>query len=142
MFETPASQIGAAVAVCVTAFAFLKGDETERIGAGAYILGFLASLLMQDTGQPHGPNWWLMGIDSVMLAIYAALVWKTDKAWPVWVCALQSLNVLSHVLSIFDVRPPPAAFYAVINLASYGILVTIAVGTFWAWQDRVAQGLE
>ena len=142
MFETLASQIGAFFAVCVTAFAFIKGDEPERIGAGAYILGFLASLLMQDTGQLYGTNWALMAIDVVMLGVYAALAWKTNRAWPVWVCALQSVSVLSHVLTIVDVRPPLAAFYAVINLASYGILIAITVGTFWAWQDRRAAGLE
>lgn len=142
MFETLASQIGAVVAVCVTAFAFLKGDDPERIGAGAYILAFLASLLVQDTVQLDGTNWPLFGIDAVMLGVYAALVWKTDRAWPAWVCALQSVIVLSHVMTIIDIRPPLAAFYAVINLASYGVLITIAIGTFWAWQDRVAQGLE
>ncbi|MGV9010582.1 hypothetical protein [Brevundimonas sp.] len=142
MFETLASQIGAAIAVCVTAFAFIKGDEPERIGAGAYILGFLASLLMQDTGQLYGTNWALMAIDVVMLSVLAALAWKTNRTWPIWACALQSVIVLSHVLTIVDVRPPLAAFYAVINLASYGLLVAIAVGTFWAWQDRRAAGLE
>jgi hypothetical protein len=30
----------------------------------------------------------------------------------------------------------------VINLASTGILSAIAVGTFWAWQERRAAGLE
>lgn len=142
MFETLASQIGAAVAVSVTAFAFLKGDEPERIGAGAYILGFLASLLVQDTGQLYGTNWFLMAIDIAMLAVLAGLTWKTERAWPVWACALQSVIVLSHLMTIIDIRPPLSAFYAIINLASYGLLVTIAVGTFWAWQDRVAQGLE
>ena len=142
MFETLASQIGAAVAVCVTAFAFLKGDEPERIGAGAYILGFLASLLVQDTGQLHGTNWFLMAIDVAMLTVLAGLTWKTERAWPAWACALQSVIVLSHLMTIIDIRPPLSAFYAVINMASYGLLVTIAVGTFWAWQDRVAQGLE
>jgi hypothetical protein len=34
------------------------------------------------------------------------------------------------------------AFYTVLNLAGYGILAAIAVGTFWAWQDRRAAGLE
>lgn len=142
MFETLASQIGAVIAVCVTAFAFLKGDESERIGAGAYILGFLASLLMQDTGQLRGTNWALLAIDVTMLGVLAGLAWKTNRAWPVWACAMQSVIVLSHVLTIVDVRPPLSAFYAVINLASYGLLTSIAVGTFWAWQDRRAQGLE
>lgn len=142
MFETLASQVGAVVAVCVTAFAFLKGDEPERIGAGTYILLFIASLLMQDIGQVNSTNWALFAIDTMMLGVLAGLAWKTSRAWPVWGCALQSIIVLSHVLTIVDVRPPLGAFYAVINLASYGLLISIAVGTFWAWQDRRAQGLE
>lgn len=142
MFETLVSQIGAFVAVVVVAFAFLKGDEPERIGAGGYILALFASLLVQDTGQLYGTNWGLLAIDVVMLGVFSALAWKTNRPWPVWACALQSIIVLSHVLTIVDLRPPIYAFYAVINLVSYGVLVTIAVGTFWAWQDRVAQGLE
>ena len=142
MLETLISQIGALIAVIVVGFAFLKGDEPERIGAAAYILGLFASLLVQDSGPLNGTNWVLMAIDTVMVCIYAGLAWKTNRAWPVWVCAFQSIIVLSHVLTVVDVRPPAYAFYAVINLASYGILVAIAIGTFWAWQDRRAQGLE
>ena len=83
-----------------------------------------------------------MGIDAVMLAVYCALSWKSGRSWPVWATALQSLVVMSHVLTLVDIRPPVSAFYAVINLASTGILFTIAVGTFWAWQERQAAGLE
>ena len=31
---------------------------------------------------------------------------------------------------------------AVLNLAGYAILLCIAIGTFWAWQERRAAGLE
>jgi len=34
------------------------------------------------------------------------------------------------------------AFYTVTNLAAYGVMVSLAVGTFWAWQDRRAANLE
>jgi hypothetical protein len=49
---------------------------------------------------------------------------------------------MSHILTMVDLRPSNAAFIAVINLASFGVLVAITVGTFWAWQDRRAAGLE
>ena len=142
MFETLISQIGAFFAVMVVSFAFLKGDEPERIGAGGYILALFASLLVQDSGQLYGTNWGLLGIDTVMLGVFAGLAWKSNRAWPVWACALQSVIVLSHLMPLVDVRPPLSAIIAVINLASYGVLITIAVGTFWAWQDRRAQRLE
>jgi hypothetical protein len=142
MFDTLASQIGAAFAVAVVAFAFLKGDEPERIGAGAYMLALFASQLIQDSVQLAGTNWGLMAIDVVMLAVYAGLSWRSRRAWPVWVCALQSLIIMSHVMTLVDLRPTFAAFYTVINLASYGVLLALAIGTFWAWQERRAAGLE
>lgn len=136
MFDTLYAQIGTAISLVVVAYAFLKGDEPERVGAGAYALGLLASLLLQDDSRLSGPQWGLMAIDVIMLGVYAALAWKSRRSWPVWAGALQALIVMSHLLTVVDLRPPLAAFYVVINLASYGILLAIAAGTFQASRDR------
>lgn len=138
MFDTLYSQIGTAVAVVVVAFAFLKGDEPERVGAGACMLGLLASLLVQDDSQLYGPQWGLFAIDAILLAVYAALAWKSRRSWPVWASGLQSLAVMTHVLTAVDARPPSTAFYAVVNLASYGILLALALGVRHAWRDARA----
>lgn len=142
MFDTLAAQIGAVFVVLVCAFAFLKGDPPERIAAGAYVLLWFASLLVQDDGALYQVQWGVFAVDTVMLAVLGGLAWKSRRAWPVWASALQLLIVMSHVLSIIDVRPPIASFLTVINLAGYGVLISLAVGTFWAWQDRRAAGLE
>ena len=142
MFDTLSTQIGAVLTVLVVAFAFLKGGEPEKTAAGTYVLGWFASLLIQTGAVVSGTQWGMMAIDTVMLAVFAGLVWKAKRAWPTWVAALQSLTVMSHILTLIDIRPPMSAFIAVINLASLGILLTIAIGTFWAWQERRAAGLE
>jgi hypothetical protein len=142
LFDTLYAQVGTAISLAVVAFAFLKGDEPERVGAGAFALGLLASLLLQDDSRLSGPQWGVMGVDVVMLGVYAALAWKSRRSWPVWAGALQALIVMSHLLTVVDQRPPLAAFYAVINLASYGILLTIAAGTLQAWRDRRALGTD
>lgn len=142
MFDTLYSQIGAAVGVIVVTFAFLKGDEPERVGGGVYALGALASLMLQDDSQLYGPQWGLMIAETVMLAVWVALAWKSRRSWPIWAGALQSVVVMSHVLTTTDVRPPIAAFYAVVNMASYGILLALALGVLRAWRDRRALGLE
>jgi hypothetical protein len=49
---------------------------------------------------------------------------------------------MSHLLTFIDARPPLMAFYVVVNLASYGILLTLAVGVWLAWRDRRAAGAE
>ena len=142
MFDTLYSQIGAALGVIVVTFAFLKGDEPERVGGGAYAIGALASLLFQDDSQLYGPQWGLMLVETVMLVAWAALAWKSRRSWPIWACAFQSVAVMSHVLTTTDMRPPIAAFYAVVNLASYGVLLVLALGVVQAWRDRRALGLE
>lgn len=142
MFDTLPTQIGAGLTVLVVAFAFLKGDEPERIAGGAYVLGWFASLLIQGDGSIRGTQWGLMAIDTIMLLVLAAVAWKCRRSWPVWASALQSLIVMSHILTLVDIRPPMSAFVAVVNLASVGILLALAIGTFWAWQERRAAGLE
>ena len=142
MFDTLYSQIGAAVGVIVVAFAFLKGDEPERVGAGAYALGSLAALLVQNDSQLYGPQWGLVAVEAVVLAAYAGVAWKSRRSWPIWASALQAVVVMSHLLPTMDIRPPIAAFYAIVNVASYGILLALTLGVFQAWRDRRALGLE
>ncbi|MBU1384385.1 MAG: hypothetical protein KKG14_08960 [Alphaproteobacteria bacterium] len=142
MFDTLYSQVGAAVWVVVVTFAFLKGDEPERVGGGVYALGALASLLVQDDTRLYGAQWGLMGLDVILLAAYAGVAWKSRRSWPVWASACQSLIVMIHVMTVIDVRPPLLAFYVVINLAAYGILLALALGVLQSWRDRRADGLS
>jgi len=142
MFDTLASQIGAVFVILVCTFAFLKGDETERIAAGAYILGWFASMLLQTDGEMYKVQWGVFAVDTAMLVVLGALIWKSRKTWPVWAAACSLLIVMSHVVLMIDIRPPMVAFVTVVNLSGYGVLIALAVGTFWAWQERRAAGLE
>ncbi|KQS55750.1 hypothetical protein ASG17_06720 [Brevundimonas sp. Leaf363] len=142
MFDTLPAQIGAVFVVLIGVFAFVKGDEPERVGAGTVLLGWFASLLVQRDGQLYGVQWGMFAIDTICLIVFGALVWKSRRNWPVWACGLQALSVMTHIMLMLDIRPPMQSFFTVINLAGYGILVAIAVGTFYAWQERKAAGLE
>ena len=142
MFQTLYSQIGAIAMIAMCVFAFLKGGDAERIGAGVYLLGWFASALVQgDLGFeaiPYG----VFAIDALILGVFAALAWRSRRTWPAWAAGLQLLAVMSHILIMIDTRLPIASLYTVMNLVSYLIIICIAVGTFWAWQERRAAGLE
>ena len=142
MFDSLSAQIGAVFVIGLCMFAFLKGDEPERIAAGAYVLGWFASLLAQDEGNRYNVEWGVFAIDLVMLVVLGSLVWKSRRVWPVWATACQLMVVTSHIILVVDLRPSIIAFLTVINLAGYGVLVAIGVGTFWAWQERRAAGVE
>ena len=142
MFDTLSAQIGAVFMVAICAFAFLKGDEPERIAAGAFVLAWFASLLTQDELNRYSVQWGVFAIDVVMLVVLGALSWKSRRVWPVWAAACQLMVVTSHIVLLVDLRPSIIAFLTVINLAGYGVLVALGVGTFWAWQERRAAGIE
>ena len=141
MFNTLPAQIFAGVALVICGFAFTKGGPGERTFTGAYILAWLASIVAQNQAGHMFP-WALFGIDCVLLVVFGAISWKFRSAWLVWAVALQALAVVSHVMNLFVLGPSTTAFYTVLSLASYGILVALAIGTFWAWQERRAAGLE
>ena len=143
MLDTLYSQIGLLPMVLVGVFAFVKGDEPERLAMGAYLLGWMAGMLIQGDGDLHR-NWQpgLFALDVVMLLVLGGLAWKFKRSWPIWAASLQLIIVMSHLVILFDMRAGIMAFYTILNMASYGVLVAIGLGTFWAWQERRAQGLE
>lgn len=142
MFDTWPALVGAAFVVLVGLFAFIKGGEPEKIGAGTFLFGWFASLMVQSNAGLFGVQWAMFAIDVAMLLVFVAMVWKAPRSWPVWACALQLLVVTSHVMVMLNLRTPISAFYTVVNMTGYGIMLAIAIGTFWAWQERRAIGQD
>ena len=135
MFDIYA-QVVLTAAVLTVAFAFWKGDEPERMGGAAYAMAFLATTMIKGDAAPNLPRWGMMGIEIVLLVVFVGLAWHSRRAWPVWAASFQALVVTSHVLVAASLRPPLVAAATVINMSNYGILIAMAVGTFWAWQER------
>lgn len=142
MFYSLSAIVFAVVVVAACGFAFAKGGRTERVFAAAYMISWLAVLACQ--AHPLFDDlfpWIVFGIDIALLGVYAALAWR-GPSWVVWATALQALGVASHIMNLFVVAPSVDAFYTVINLIGYGSMIALAVGTFWAWQERKASGVE
>ncbi len=143
MLDTLYSQIGLLPMVLVGIFAFTKGDEPERLAMGAYLLGWMAGMLIQsESGQDPAWQPGLFALDVVMLLVLGGLSWKFRRTWPIWAASLQLVIVMSHIMTLVGMRGGLTSFYTVVNLAGYGILIAIGLGTFWAWQERRAAGLE
>lgn len=131
-----------AAAVLTVAFAFWKGDEPERLGGAAYAMAFLATTMIKGDATPNVPRWGMMGIEIVLLGVFLGLALNSRRAWPVWAASFQALVVTCHVLIAASLRPPLVAAATVINMSNYGILIALAVGTFWAWQERRAAAMS
>ncbi|WP_374386451.1 hypothetical protein [Brevundimonas sp.] len=136
------AMVGAVFMVGMGVFAFLKGDNPERIGAGAYLMAWFASVLTQGGMGASNIPYAMFALDVVVLTVFVGLAWKSRRTWPVWASGLQLLSVMSHILIMIDTRLPITSLYTVMNLNGYLIITCLIVGTFWAWQERRAAGLE
>ncbi|KQY93091.1 hypothetical protein ASD25_17905 [Brevundimonas sp. Root1423] len=123
-------------------FALVKGDETERIGGAAYALVIIAGVMTSDNSSFSLSRWSAFALDVVLLATFLGLGWQSRRSWPMWAGAFQALIVTGHIMVLANLRPPGDAFAAVNNMANYALLISLAVGTFWAWQERRAAGLK
>lgn len=135
--------VGAVFMLAMAVFAFAVGGKTEKNGAGAYLLAWFASLLLQENGPlvrnaPVG----VFFIDLIMLGVFVGLAWRSRSSWPVWAAAIQLVTVMSHILILTNTQISRTSLYTVMNLNGYLIIACLIAGTFWAWQNRKAAGLE
>jgi hypothetical protein len=142
VFDNIYTQVGLAVSVVVVAFAFIKGDEPERLGSAAYTMVYLGTLMIKDGRSLSNPQWGVMGMDIVLLAVFVGLAIHSRRSWLVWASAFQALIVTGHILVAANLRPPADSFATVNNMSNYGVLLAMAVGTFWAWQERRVANLK
>lgn len=142
MFDSIHVQIGMALAILVVGFMFIKGDEPERFAGGLYLLISLAGVLISDNYYEDGPLWGRMALDGLQLLVFLGLVLHSRRGWLIWASAFQALIFTGHVLIATNLRPPLGAFAAMNNVANYAVLIAMAVGTFWAWQERRAAALS
>lgn len=142
MFSFMSEYIGMTIMLAIGMFALAKGGKPERIGAATMLMAWFLSILSQNYIGYAGVQWPMFVIDLVVLGVFVALVWKSPRSWPVWASALQLLTVVSHVMVFMKMKPTVSAFYTVLNMTAYGIMIAIAVGAFLAWQERRAIGQD
>ena len=138
MLDTLYSQIGAALVFAVCLLALWKGERTEQWGAGVYVVGFLGSILVQDEAGLVDPQFAVLAIDLIALAVFGTLAWKSERSWPVWATAFQAVGVAVHLAFAMDLRIGARAYIAALALSSYGVLAALAVGAFIVWREREA----
>ncbi len=138
MLDTIYSQIGAAVIVLVCGFALWKGGRAEQWAGGILIVAWLGTILIQDQTDSVGFHPLDLVVDASVLAALGTIAWRSDRNWPIWASACQAINLATHLAFALDLRIPETAYYSALALASYGVLVALAVGTFLAWRESEA----
>lgn len=137
MFTTFIGWAGALIMLGGCTFALTLGGKQERIAATAYLLCWLFSTLTRiGVASNQYASFIVLALDTSLLITFATLVWKSPNNWPVWATTFQLLVVTLQFLYVIDFKPPVSAYITIVNVAALGIIISLIVGTFLAWQER------
>lgn len=139
LFTSIIGWIGAGLMLGGCVLALALGSARERTGAVVYLLCWLLSTFLRvQYGFSMYSTVAIWILDLVLLFTFGALIWKSDRAWPVWATALQLLIMTCQFLFLIDFAPTLSAYSTVINFSSLGIILSLAWGSVAAWQERMA----
>ncbi|WP_292053021.1 MULTISPECIES: hypothetical protein [unclassified Brevundimonas] len=139
MFTSLIGWIGAGLMLGGCVIALVLGGPRERTGAVVYLLCWLLSTFLRvQFGQALSSTAAIWVLDILLLFTFGALIWKSDKAWPVWAAALQLLIMTCQFLFLINFAPTVSAYSTVINFSSLGIILALAWGSVASWQERLA----
>lgn len=123
--------------ICNVIIAIAFGRSTERVFATFLLVASALTLVVRriDGGIAAG-------LDLVVLLDWAILVvaWflsiRSDRYWPVWFAAMQSLSVITHGVSLMVEGVPHLIFSNLAAVWSLPALMTMSWGTIQDWRGR------
>jgi hypothetical protein len=114
-------------------YALVRGGGPEKIGALIFLVAALLSALLE---EPKGSRFdsvefGMLIVDLTVLAALLALALRADRFWPLWMCAMQGVQVFSHFAIAINTTVIPWAYWNAQTLWSYPMLLLLAAATAW-----------
>ena len=141
MIQSFSAFLGLATATLACLAAMALGGPTERFAGALLLVVNFSVLVIQSHSDWAGPQYMMLAIDIVVLAIAIRLVLKTDRAWTVGLAAYYALTVLTHLAMLLEPageRPEVHTWVYITGIIVWGYLIwaCLAWGTYTAWRER------
>jgi hypothetical protein len=119
-------------------YAALRGGAAERVTAALFTLAYILSLAQHAAhmNQFATVNVGLLLVDLALFVALYILSLFTTRFWPLWMCAMQGVDVLGHLVPLTE--PGPGYGYAVmVQFWGYPMQALLIVAT-WRHRRRLA----
>lgn len=121
-----------------SAYAFIKGDQPERIGAATLLGGASLTVLV---ASPLGVRFQdveagILLIDMSILGIFLWLSIRSTRFWPIWIAGMLGAEVIIHVAFVIAPQIVPQTYMRALALWSWFAQLLLVVAT-WRHQRRL-----
>ncbi len=112
-------------------YALLRGGAPERVTALVFLAaGTLTPLVLPPLMQRyHVPEAGEIGIDIVLYVTLLAVAFHANRYWPIWMSALQGIQVLSHFVGMIHSPGANIAYAVLAHFLCYPMLLILVIGT-------------
>jgi hypothetical protein len=124
------------VGVCL--FALWQGEKTEKRAGALLIFSNVVALAIQHEIRSAVAAYLFLANDLICLTALGVLAWRSPKSWPTWAASCQAVSVAVELAKLLGLHVFVYAYITAVNLATYGLVVSLAVGTFIVWREREA----
>ena len=127
---------GSILIVCL--LAFWQGEKTERRAGALILFNAVIDFAIQHQTMPPLRAYLNFASDFVALALLALIAWSSSRSWTIWATSCQAVVVAVIAARLFGLKMMLSAYVTAVNLATYGLVASLAVGVFIIWREREA----
>lgn len=127
-FHTLAQSISTIAAFLVCAYALWRGGWPEKLAGALLFVNWMATPILQHYADRTQFEVAVFILDGALTLVLLAVALFGDRFWPLWASAFQILELLMHVAMLADPRVGGRAYFIGMEVASYLILVALAIG--------------
>ena len=124
----------------VCSYSAIKGGPPERWAVVIFIIGVGTTFIVTPLSADRYAQleFGILVTDMAILFAFMMLALSAERYWTIWICAMQVIQVLSHIPKMIIPELLPQAYYVVIAFWAYPMLLTLAIGTY-RHQQRLRQ---
>lgn len=127
--------------VVVAAYALWRGSRIEAFVGLVSIAAALLSAVIHHGATGHQTRWDVLVVDVGFFLILLVLVLKSDRIWLLFASAFQLLQIVIHLAIMADDGVRSLAYANALGVFSYGVLLSITVGTWLNHRERRPRAL-
>ncbi len=137
MYQTPASQVLLGLILFSVAFAWWKGGRPERVGSMFNGVIAIGVTVLQASLHESLHTLPILIADGLLAMGFLVLAIRYASLWLGAAMILQAIGFMMHsALMLGVIADPEYAYYAAMNAMSGGVILSIILGTAYAWVVR------
>lgn len=116
-------------------YAIARGGAPERVTAGGFLLAMILTAAADRAPLPYGAvEWQIALIDAALLATILFVALASCRFWALAMVSLMIIEMFGHLARLLDPDIVAKAYYALVALLSYPMIVLLVTAT---WRHRL-----